>query len=252
MTTMTDAATHARSRPNRPAAARTPQYRRAQARSLQVLLRSFKSLDHKGCQRSQIGAALYEALLTGKGSVPDDLTGKGSVPDDILLPTSTSIADIMGMLGRHEGILQNLASTVAGLCDKLEIIHAEVVSASPLGRDMQHVPQDEVVEVVPAVSSEVAHNTGAIDIGALPPPKWADLPDLEINLTGSDDDEDDDAPLAPYVTGPDVAVGVASQVIMECEPFQQELAFADGCNHCRRWGERVRRSCPWCNRAATG
>ena len=49
-------------RPNRPAAARRQQYERAHAKSVQVLLRSFQALRHRGCQPTRFGKAL-RALL---------------------------------------------------------------------------------------------------------------------------------------------------------------------------------------------
>ena len=49
-------------RVNRTAAARRQQYARANAKAIQVLLRNFQALQHRGCQTSKLGHALNVAL----------------------------------------------------------------------------------------------------------------------------------------------------------------------------------------------
>ncbi len=53
---------HRNRRPNRTAADRRAQYERATARAVSKLLTSFESLEHRGCQRSRLAAALDTAL----------------------------------------------------------------------------------------------------------------------------------------------------------------------------------------------
>ena len=49
-------------RPDRTAASRREQYKRAEARCIQSIMRKFQALQHRGCQASKLGAALQQAL----------------------------------------------------------------------------------------------------------------------------------------------------------------------------------------------
>lgn len=52
-------------RPNRSAAGRRAQYDRAHAKSIQLMLRTMKSMEHRGCKKSRMGNALCRALSEG-------------------------------------------------------------------------------------------------------------------------------------------------------------------------------------------
>ena len=60
-----------RRRPNRTAAERRAQMRRAEARTIQRLLASFASLAHRGSAPTQLGAALASALARGAETEPN-------------------------------------------------------------------------------------------------------------------------------------------------------------------------------------
>ena len=72
-------------RPNRSAKERRGQAHRAEARTVQRLLKVFSSLDHRGCRRSRLGAAMVEAL-----SRQTDHTTGGH--DDYMEPAGTAPA----------------------------------------------------------------------------------------------------------------------------------------------------------------
>ena len=102
-------------RPNRTAAARRQQYARAKARTVQSMLRCFQSLEHRGCDRTKLGAAMYAALRA---------------PDEHAAPGVPGIMDIKHMLEKQANTLSRLAATVAGIYDSqysvLKLIHSSM------------------------------------------------------------------------------------------------------------------------------
>eukprot|EP00969_Alexandrium_andersonii_P084175 3713789-Alexandrium_andersonii.AAC.1 len=82
---MADAPARMPRRPNRSAAERRQQYRRAEARALGLLLRQFEALDHRGARPTRLGAALHAALRAtdyGSGDLTDSEQFSGARNDD--------------------------------------------------------------------------------------------------------------------------------------------------------------------------
>eukprot|EP00969_Alexandrium_andersonii_P238943 10547734-Alexandrium_andersonii.AAC.1 len=52
-------------RPPRSSAERRRQYARAEARMVERIIYTLSCLNHRGCQRTRLGHALYEVLLAG-------------------------------------------------------------------------------------------------------------------------------------------------------------------------------------------
>ena len=72
---MASPSAEARRRPNRSAAARRDQYRRAEGRRIQDLLRAFEALaKHRGCATSRLGVAMHRLLSE---DIPGDSVGAG-------------------------------------------------------------------------------------------------------------------------------------------------------------------------------
>jgi len=92
-----------------------------------------QALDHRGCKRSQIGDALYQALLAGNNADhPDDAATHTATPE---YPES-SMAELMARFRRQEDTLQRLAATVTGLFQTqhhmLEVIHRQFAGEGPV------------------------------------------------------------------------------------------------------------------------
>ena len=124
------AASMSQKRPNRTARQRKEQYRRAHARDAQSLLRCFKCMEHRGCQRTLLGEALFVALH-GAGPIGGKPAGVQMACDVAQASTQTVPQEVR--------LVDNLAA-----CGKLSSLFDEVVALQKFVKEamkeVQHAP----------------------------------------------------------------------------------------------------------------
>lgn len=154
-------------RPNRTASQKKEQYRRAHARAAQSLMHCFKCMEHRGCQRTLLGEALFVALH-GAGPI-------GGKPAGVQVACDVAQASIQTE-SQEVRLVDNLAASVVCTADmvqdidgKLSSLFDEVAALQKFvkeaiqqdketGREAQKpvLPAQQVLEAQKPVFAEVA------------------------------------------------------------------------------------------------